>query len=94
MDFRARKVPCVPCELPRSGKDAAQEDTACIQEAAEQAGCSGDMRTGLRLLLVGRAGQAQKQGALQAAAMFAQLSASPAWLLGSSGPSTKVAPAH
>ncbi|KAK9840865.1 hypothetical protein WJX84_012009 [Apatococcus fuscideae] len=36
-----------------------------------------------------RAGQTQRHGALQAAALFQQLSASPHWLLGISGPNTQ-----
>ena len=48
----------------------------------------------MRLLLVGRAGQAQRHGALEAAALFQQLCATPAWLLGSCGPGTQVPPLH
>lgn len=71
-----------------------QADSPDICKASAGAGCWGSLRTGMRLLLVGRAGQAQRHGALQAAALFQQLCATPAWLLGSSGRSTQVTHLH
>ncbi|KAK9821202.1 hypothetical protein WJX74_009822 [Apatococcus lobatus] len=66
-----------------------QAEPLKLRQSSAETGCWQDLRTGMRLLLVGRAGQAQRHGALQVAALFQQLCANPAWLLGTSGHNTQ-----